>query len=318
MQVLVSVIIPVFNNIKTLKRCVDSVISQTYKDLEIILVDNGSTDSSEALCEKYLKADDRVILLHEKNEGVSSARNQGIKIAGGEYITFIDADDHILPEYIEKLVAAFEGDDCILSACNSYDVDGDNFKERIFSKKGKCPVKPFLYDLFYCKAESGTCWGKLYRTADINNLFRRYNYCEDAFFNFDYLSDKKGYVSIVPDRMYYYVRRDNSITGIKKTSDLTDVIKVCAGIRDICHEKYPEFAEASNIYLLNNAFFVYLNSRNNKGSDGDHLREVTLKVIRKYRGKALLDRRATFKTKAACLISFISLRLLSYLYGKVG
>ena len=318
MQVLVSVIIPVFNNIRTLKRCVDSVISQTYKDLEIILVDNGSTDSSETLCEKYLKEDPRVILLHEKNEGVSSARNQGIKIAKGEYITFIDADDHILPEYIEKLVSAFAGDDCILSACNSYDVNGEVFKERIFSKNGKCPVKTFLYDLFYCRAESGTCWGKLYRTSYIDNLFRNYNYCEDAFFNFDYLSEKEGYVSIVPDRLYYYVRRDNSITGIKKTADLMDVISVCEGIRKICKEKHPEFAEASDTYLLNNAFFVYLNSHNDKGSDGEHLRKVSLDVIRKYRGKALLDRRTTFKTKAACLISYTSLRLLSYIYGRIG
>ena len=103
MQVLVSAIIPVFNNIKTLKRCVESVLSQTYPNLEIILVDNGSTDSSDVLCDEFGARDPRVSVLHEKNEGVSATRNQGVRIAKGEFITFIDSDDHITPDYVEKL-----------------------------------------------------------------------------------------------------------------------------------------------------------------------------------------------------------------------
>ncbi len=318
MSVMVTVIIPVYNNVKTLKKCVDSVIAQTYRNLEIILVDNGSTDSSESLCDEFQKTDSRICVLHENIEGVSATRNQGVRIAKGKYITFIDSDDHITPDYIEKLVAAIEeSSDCILAMCNAYEVNGDTVTERIFSRSGKCSVKAFIHDLFYCKAEGSTCWGKLYRAEYIAKLFREYNYCEDAFFNFDYLSGRKGYISIIRDHLYYYVRRKNSITGLKKTSDLADVIGVCEGIRDICARKYPGFISASQCFLLNNAFFVYLNCTDDKSIDGDALRIKALGVIRKYRGRVLFDPSATLKTKIACLISFISIRLLEYIYNKM-
>lgn len=317
MQVLVTAIIPVFNNIKTLRRCVESVLAQTYPNLEIILVDNCSTDSSDVLCDDFRESDRRVRVLHEKNEGVSATRNQGVRLANGEYITFIDSDDHITPDYIEKLVAAIEKDDCILAMCNAYDVKGDAVTERVFSRSGKCSVNEFIHDFFYCRAEGSTCWGKLYRTEFIAKLFREYNYCEDAFFNFDYLTGCEGNITIIPDRLYYYVRRKNSITGLNKTEDLMDVIDVCEGIREICNEKYPDFLKASNAFLLNNAFFVYLNSNNDTGSKGDELRKRALEVIRKYRGRVFLDPKATLKTKLACLISVVSVRLLSYIYSKL-
>ena len=295
----------------------DSVLAQTYPNLEVILVDNGSTDSSDALCDEYREKDPRVSVLHEKNEGVSATRNQGVRIAKGEYITFIDSDDHITPDYVEKLVAAVDGDDCILVMCNSYEVKGDIVSERTFTKSGKISVKEYMRDIFYCRAEGSTCWGKLYRTEYIAKLFREYNYCEDAFFNFDYLTGCEGHITLIPDRLYYYVRRKNSITGLKRTEDLTDVIEVCEGIRNICSEKYPDFLKASNAFLLNNAFFVYLNSGNDRSGEGDALREKALAVIKKYRGKVLFDPRATHKTKAACLISLVSVSLLSFIYGKI-
>ena len=96
-----------------------------------------------------------------------------------------------------------------------------------------------------------------------------------------------------------------------------DVIDVCEGIREICNEKYPDFLKASNAFLLNNAFFVYLNSNNDTGSKGNELRKSALEVIRKYRGRVFLDPKATLKTKLACLISAISVRLLSYIYSKL-
>ena len=136
MQSLVTVIIPVYNNLKTLKKCVNSVLSQTYSNLEIILVDDGSNDSSENLCDKYMEADSRISVFHTANEGVASARNLGIKEAKGKYIAFIDADDHIDPEYIEKLVSEIEKENCVMAMCNAYDVREDDFSQRIFSKTG--------------------------------------------------------------------------------------------------------------------------------------------------------------------------------------
>ena len=92
---MISVIIPVFNAEKYLRRCLDSVLSQTYENLEVILVDDGSTDNSGSICEEYAVIDKRVRVFHQVNAGVSSARNQGISLVSGEYLTFLDADDYI-------------------------------------------------------------------------------------------------------------------------------------------------------------------------------------------------------------------------------
>ena len=317
MQSLVTVIIPVYNNLKTLKKCVNSVLSQTYSNLEIILVDDGSNDSSENLCDKYMEADSRISVFHTANEGVASARNLGIKEAKGKYIAFIDADDHIDPEYIEKLVSEIEKENCVMAMCNAYDVREDDFSKRIFSKTGKCSVKEFLEDTFYCRAEGGTCWGKIYRTSDIKYLFRGYNYCEDAFFVVEYLLGCKGYVSIIPEHLYYYVRREDSITGAKKIPDLADALYASEGIRDLCIDKFPKFTKSANAFLVNNAFFVYLNSCHDQGPEGESLREKAADVVRKYRLRTLLSHKTTFKTKMACRISFVSYGLLSYLYGRI-
>ena len=99
---LISVIVPIYKVEKYLNKCVDSIINQTYKNLEIILVDDGSPDSCPDICDKYEKKDNRVKVIHKKNGGLSDARNAGLDIANGEYISFIDSDDEIEASFVEK------------------------------------------------------------------------------------------------------------------------------------------------------------------------------------------------------------------------
>ena len=118
MSSLVSVIVPVYNSTAYLKRCVDAILSQTYKDLEVVLVDDGSTDDSLNMCREYEKSDARVKVFHKENGGSSSARNVGIKEACGEYICFCDSDDYYEPDIVENLLKVFEEkDDCIVAQC---------------------------------------------------------------------------------------------------------------------------------------------------------------------------------------------------------
>ena len=105
---LVSIVIPIYNVEKYLNECVDSVIVQTYHDLEIILVDDGSTDNSGKLCDEYKKIDDRIKVIHQKNGGLSAARNTGMDSAIGEYLYFLDSDDYIEPQTVERLVDTIE------------------------------------------------------------------------------------------------------------------------------------------------------------------------------------------------------------------
>ena len=104
----ISVIVPVYNVENYLTRCVDSILSQTYKNIEILLIDDGSTDASGDICNEYCREDSRVSVVHQRNGGLASARNAGIDISTGEYLTFIDSDDYVSSYYIENLVNAIK------------------------------------------------------------------------------------------------------------------------------------------------------------------------------------------------------------------
>lgn len=113
----VSIVIPVYNNEKYVEKCIESVCTQSYQDLEIILVDDGSTDSSGAICDRYAEQDSRIIVLHQENGGVSNARNNGIDIATGEYLTFVDGDDYIGTDYIGDLVKCMKENQAQMVIC---------------------------------------------------------------------------------------------------------------------------------------------------------------------------------------------------------
>ena len=114
----VSVIIPVYNVQDYLERCVDSIIKQTYKNIEIILIDDGSHDNSGKICDDYKKKYNNIIVIHKENEGQSIAREYGIKIAKGEYISFVDSDDFLNEKYYEKMIRLLEKSDCDIAVCD--------------------------------------------------------------------------------------------------------------------------------------------------------------------------------------------------------
>lgn len=146
---LISVIVPVYNVRKYIEKCIYSIINQTYKNLEIIIIDDGSTDGSETLCDKFKDKDQRVIVLHQKNSGQSRARNKGLEIASGEYIGFVDADDWIDNDFFEKLIEKSEKEDLDMCVCN----------RKIFSEQGK-----MLY-------ETTSILDKTYSMKDVNKYF---------------------------------------------------------------------------------------------------------------------------------------------------
>ena len=120
---MVSIIVPVYNSSKYLRKCIDSILEQSYKELEILLIDDGSTDDSRTICEKYASDDVRVIYKRKKNGGVSSARNQGLALAKGEYIIFVDSDDFLEKEIIEKAIDEIKEKDVDLVIWNALEVN---------------------------------------------------------------------------------------------------------------------------------------------------------------------------------------------------
>ena len=125
----ISVIVPIYNVEQYLYQCIDSIIAQTYTNLEIILVDDGSTDSSGEICDKYASVDCRIVVIHKKNGGLSEARNAGINVATGDYIGFVDSDDYIFPDTYRGMIEACENNNCEIAVCAR-----DNFNENGFHK----------------------------------------------------------------------------------------------------------------------------------------------------------------------------------------
>lgn len=130
-----SVIVPVYKVEKYLPRCIESILSQTYSDLELILVDDGSPDNCPSICDEYMQKDSRVVVIHKENAGVSAARNDGLKIAKGKYIGFIDSDDYITPNMYEELITNLENNNCDLAIAGYDYVDESGNINRAYSSK---------------------------------------------------------------------------------------------------------------------------------------------------------------------------------------
>lgn len=210
----ISVIIPVYNIAKYLPRCLDSVINQTYKNLEIIVVDDGSTDNSREIIEKYVEKDSRIIKIFKDNSGVSDTRNKGIDIATGDYIGFVDGDDYIEPEMYEFLLSNALKYDADISHCGYQMI----FPSRIdyYYNTGKIMIqdnKKGIIDLLEGTLIEPGIWNKLYKRSVVQNtrMPSDIKNNEDYFFNVMVFANAKK--SVFEDKpLYHYILRKNSAT----------------------------------------------------------------------------------------------------------
>ena len=210
---LISVIVPVYKVEEYLDRCVESIVNQTYRNLEIILVDDGSPDNCPAMCDAWAAKDVRIKVIHKENGGLSDARNVGLKIASGEYIAFVDSDDWIHSQYVANLHSACVEQGTLLSACDVMTVFEEqelcecdsNVKSNCFSTE----------EAMRCLTEGqkirAVAWNKLYHNNLIDcERFPVGRYHEDEFFTYRIVA-KAEKVAYVPKPLYYYYQRDGSI-----------------------------------------------------------------------------------------------------------
>lgn len=215
----ISVIIPVYNVEEYLCRCVDSVLAQTFNDIEVILVDDGSTDNCPQICDNYQKIDSRVKVLHKKNGGVSDARNAGLDIASGNFIGFVDSDDCISPMMYETLFSLIISNNADIAACAVFDVYENIPKIRMTKSKISGNIyfnRGEFFDNFYPEniyILGIEIWNKLYRSSIFHDVrFPVGRIYEDAFIILDVL-DKCSYIVQTSTPLYYYYHRNNSITS---------------------------------------------------------------------------------------------------------
>ncbi len=220
---LVSVILPVYNVEKYLRKAVDSVLSQTYENLEIILVDDGSTDSSGALCEDYANRDNRILVVHKPNGGLASARNAGLCMAHGEYIAYIDSDDWVEPDFIESLLRACIEYGAAMSICryrDAYDEEPIKQTEEDFEAvwTGKEAVAHRVLDEE--KYKISTCaWNKFYKKALVADMsFPEGKYYEDIVYGVQAILRAEKVVYINRSLYNYRCNRPESIMNQGFTS----------------------------------------------------------------------------------------------------
>ena len=229
---LISVIVPVYNVEKYLSGCIESIVNQTYKNLEIILVDDGSPDRCGAICDEYAKKDERIKVIHKKNGGLSSARNAGIEISNGEYIAFVDSDDYIGRDMYEVLYNNIKKYNCDISICNFLCVDENG--KNIDSMNETMPVGDGVVDsksvLYYKFTETKywywvVAWNKLYKRNIFDNIrFEDGKLHEDEFIaHHIYFSAEN--VACASDALYFYVQRTDSIMSKKYSVKRLDYVE---------------------------------------------------------------------------------------------
>lgn len=215
---LISIIVPVYNVSKYLEKCVQSLIVQEYKNIEIILVDDGSTDGSGELCDVLAKEDERIKVIHKQNGGLSSARNAGIKFCSGDYIGFVDSDDYIEPQMYSKLMCALKKNNADMVLCGFKCVDENGeVLEKIDGVRTELLSQEDMFDRIDTKNQKYWCyviaWNKLYSRAIFDNvLFPEGRIHEDEFIIHHIISNCNLIVSL-EDELYYYVQRKGSITA---------------------------------------------------------------------------------------------------------
>ena len=215
MRDLISVIVPIYNVENLLERCVDSIIGQTYDKLEIILVNDGSPDNSAKICESYARKDDRVRVLHKRNGGLSSARNEGLEIANGDLVSFIDSDDWISPNYFEVLYDLINKGNSDISVCDYEKIFSDNqtitnnrITTHLFSTKEALEGLSGKFNRQLVPA-----WGSLYKKYLFDSIrFPVGKIHEDEFVAHEVIN-KASKVSLTTEKLLYYWQRDDSIMG---------------------------------------------------------------------------------------------------------
>ena len=216
----VSVIVPVYNAEKYIKRCLDSILAQSFRDFEVLLIDDGSTDNSGKICDEYALNDNRIRVIHNENCGVAASRNVGIKEAQGDYIAFVDSDDYIESDMLEIMVARAEKYNSDIVMCNYFTDEGGKITKAQMSYKevydGADVVKNELLYLYYTDYHNGlySLWNKLIKKSIYysNDIFfdESLKRGEDAWFVFQCLKHCKR-VDCIPEAFYYYYQNQSSI-----------------------------------------------------------------------------------------------------------
>lgn len=242
---LISVIVPVYKVEDYLDRCVQSIVDQTYTNLDIILVDDGSPDRCPQMCDEWAKRDGRIRVIHKENGGLSDARNAGLRVAAGAFVAFVDSDDDVDLQYIEALYRALNDAQADVAECGVLltDEDGQVLRERNCEEESVCLDRiEALRRLILEKGVFQTVWNKLYRRTVIEGIDFEVGKChEDDFWTYQVLERVERMV-VIKRPLYHYLQRASGIMGEGYSVKRLDGLEArYRRMQDL--QKYPELAD---------------------------------------------------------------------------
>lgn len=310
-QPLVSVIIPIYNIEDYLSACLDSVINQTYKNLEIIAVDDGSTDDSAKIAAAYADRDKRIKVLVKTNGGLSDARNYGYAHSTGDYIAFIDGDDYVSKYYIETLLKAVLENNSDISTCKykiTHTTNDYSLEKTPDSKTVTLNTAEALKCLFYQRDVTTSAWGKLYK----RELFRGIQYPKDKKYE-DLATTykvfaKAGTITICQATLLYYMQRETSIMRQGFKPERLDGLKFADEAIKFVKENYPELEKAA----INRTFVEAINIFEEISKPRLFKVEynVAWNAIKQYRGIVKKDKESKKNIRAYARVSYLGKQAL--------
>lgn len=309
---LITIIVPVYNVEEYLDRCIDSVMNQTYQNIEIILVDDGSVDRSGAICDSYAKKDSRITVIHKENGGLSDARNEALNIAKGEYFAFVDSDDYLADDYVEYLYELLIQNEADISACEIKKVYSDTeqldeCQENTEVISGRDALECFLYQRKV--VPNAVC--KLYKREIFNEIrYPKGMHYEDLATIYKVLGKCDRFV-MGKKQKYYYYQRANSIMNDDFNEKKMHRIQIANEMKTYVDARYPELSNATSARCFLAAIQVYREIPKNRKYNG--FRDEAWLQIVKWRGSVIKNHKAKLSIRVMALSTLGGKKLLIFL-----
>lgn len=322
---IVSVIVPVYNVELYLKRCLDSIIKQTLANIEIILVDDGSTDNSGKICDEYLRVDSRIKVIHKKNGGLSSARNAGLDIASGKCVGFVDSDDWITDDFYEILYKLMKKNNADIVSCD-YKIVHNELKKlhakKTCKKNDICLYVDEKIGIQYLKSitkggcTDASCCTKLYKKEAVDKIrFINGIIHEDVIFNWQIIKKATKYVKF-NNGMYFYYMNNESITNDAFNEKNYDLIKVANMLKDDeRYNQFPLYKYLMDQYEIKCHFSILIKMIKSKYNDAIKIKDEIEIVKINYR--ILIDSSLSLTRKIVVIIIKLLPIKLIYYYLKI-
>ncbi len=309
---MISVIVPVYNVEKYLDECVQSILSQTYRDYELILVDDGSTDSSGKMCDDYEKKDGRIRVIHKENGGLSDARNVGTGIARGSHITYVDSDDYVSRKYLEKLyklLTQFDAEIAVIGIQQFYD---GSIPQNIKTKSVNIYTNEEALSKVFYQDGMDTSACALLIPLDIaqRTSFPCGKYHEDDFTTYKYYLQVK-HVAVCEETHYFYRQRRGSIMHSFGSAS-QDELEAADNLVLFCNANMPNLVKAANSKKFSDYCQVLLSDDSIRQKQPEEFRRI-MKYLDEQKMSIIKDKKTRFKNKVAAMCLMINYDFLKFI-----